>query len=292
MRKTFIIERWMACRCYAALLALAWSIVPCHTAFSQTTPHVAFDVVTIKPSKEAVGGMGLGRSSPNGISLINTTAKSLMRNAYGVKEELISGGPNWINTSEYDVEAKVLNTDAVAPPLSRDQIKQMIQALLADRFKLVAHTEMKEIPVYELTIAKAGPKLQEAKSGDTYANGLKGPDGRTGAGLMMIVDGKFTGQGISISGLVDTLSLVLGRTVVDKTGLTGKYDITLLLPRPEGAAGPMPTPSTDASAKVSSETSSPAFFTVLEEQLGLKLHSAKGLGKTLVIDHIEKPSEN
>lgn len=286
----------MACRCYAALLAFAWSIVPCQSAFSQTTPHAAFDVVTIKPSKEAVGGMGLGRSSPNGISLINTTAKSLMRNAYGVKEELISGGPGWTGTSEYDVEAKILNTDAKTPSLTRDQIKQMIQALLADRFKLVAHTEMKEIPVYELTIAKAGPKLQEAKSGDTYTNGLKGPDGRTGAGFMMIVDGKFIGQGISISGLVDTLSLVLGRTVVDKTGLTGKYDITLQLPRPEGAAGPMPPPSTNAatdrSANVSSETSSPAFFTVIEEQLGLKLHSAKGLGKTLVIDHIEKPSEN
>ena len=78
----------------------------------------------------------------------------------------------------------------------------------------------------------------------------------------------------------------------DARGRTGKYDITLQLPRPDGAAGPMPPPSTDASANTSSESSSPAFFTVIEEQLGLKLHAAKGLGKTLIIDHIEKPSEN
>jgi uncharacterized protein (TIGR03435 family) len=239
--------------------------------------------------------MGLGKSTPDGISLINVTAKMLIANAYGIKQDQISGGPGWVGYSEYDLEAKVLPTDATASPqLSRSQIERMMQALLADRFKLAIHTEMKEIPIYELTIAKGGPRLHQATHGDTYPNGLKGPDGRTSAGMMRIVDHKFTGQAIPLSGLVDTLSIVLHRPVVDKTGLTGRYDITLPL-RVEESAEPMPPNPADGqttSASLPPDTSDPSLFTVFEEELGLKLTSTKGPGKILVIDHIEKPSEN
>jgi uncharacterized protein (TIGR03435 family) len=269
---------------------VAWSFwgVTCHLGAQQVLAAqpvakqnrpLAFDVVTIKPSKASAGGMGLGLSSPDSVSLMNVTPRSLIRAAYGIKEEYISGGPGWVGSDEYDVEGKVLVPDgSTMLPLSRAQISRMMQAMLTDRFKLVVHTEVKVLPVYELTVAKGGPKLKEAVPGNTYADGLKGPDGRSGAGMMMLMDGKFTGQAIALSGLVDTLSLELHRTVVDKTGLSGKYDITIELPREEGAA------ETDGS--------SPTLSTIVEDQLGLKLSSAKGPVKTLVIDHIERPTAN
>jgi uncharacterized protein (TIGR03435 family) len=239
----------------------------------------AFDVVTIKPSDTAVGGMGLGKSTADSVSLINVTAKSLIRSSYEMKEELILGGPGWIGSDEYDVEAKVLPVEGGPPPqLNRKQISLMMQAMLADRFKLAVHSEMREIPVYELTVAKSGQRLKEAAPGDTYSSGLKGPDGRTGAGMMLIDNNKFIGQAIPLSGLVDTLSLLLHRVVVDKTGLPGKYDVIL----------PLPLRTEDGTEDENGAT----LLTIVEEQLGLKLTSAKGKGKVLVIDHIERPSPN
>jgi len=285
------VEHKLDCSRKFLLFMAGWIALTVPSAMAQTSPQPsAFDVATIKPSNTAVGAMGLGKSSPNGISLINVTAKALISNAYGIKDDLISGGPGWVKSSEYDVEAKVLSTGgADTPRLNRNQIRPMMQALLADRFKLVVHNETKELPIYELTIAKGGPKLHEAKPGDTYSNGLKGPDGVPPAGMMMIMNGKFTGQGIALSGLVDTLSRELHRTIVDKTGLTGKYDITLQIPREEhNAPGDDPT----GSASPPPDASGPTLFTIVEEELGLKLNSTKGPVKTLVIDHIERPSEN
>ena len=201
---------------------------------SPAASHQAFDVVTIKPSKTFVGGMGLGKSSKDSVSLINVSPRALIANAYGLKPRLVSGGPDWMDSTEYDIECKVLVTDpSHSPQLTRDQIRLMMQSLLADRFKLSLHTQSRQLPVFALAIAKGGPKLQEAKPGDTYPNGLKGPDGRSGSGMMIVKDQKFTGQAIAISGIVDTLSILLDRTVVDRTGLTGRYDVTLLLPGPE-----------------------------------------------------------
>ena len=240
----------------------------------------AFDVVTIKPSKTAVGGMGLGRSTPDGVEIINSTAKSLIANAYDLKADYIHGGPGWVDTAEYDVTAKVLpGQGAVLPHLDVAQIKRMMKAMLADRFQLVVHEEVKELPVLELTVIKGGVKLHEAAPGDTYPNGLKYPDGKDGIGMMIIQDGVFTAQAVPIANLVDTLSLVLHGTVVDKTGLLGKYDISLPLPREENAP---PGAGVDTAV----------LYRNLEEQLGLKLHAAKGPVRTLVIDHIERPSEN
>jgi uncharacterized protein (TIGR03435 family) len=258
-------------------------------------PPPRFDVISIKPSKTTVGGMGLAQSTADGISIINTTAKLLIANAYGVKQDLVSGGPSWVGSSEFDIDAKVLPAEGATPlHLDRRQLKEMTKALLADRFELKVHAETRELPVYQLTLAKGGSKLKEAQPGDTYPNGVKGPDGKSHAGMMMMLNGRFIGQGIALSGLIDTLSLVLHRPVIDKTGLSGKYDITLTLPRDEPNGTPLPPPvGADASpANVTSESSNPSFFTTIEEQLGLRLESAKGPVEVLVIDHIEKPSAN
>ena len=264
------------------------SVLP---AQSPAASHQAFDVVTIKPSKTFVGGMGLGKSSKDSVSLINVSPRALIANAYGLKPRLVSGGPDWMDSTEYDIECKVLVTDPSHPPqLTRDQIRLMMQSLLADRFKLSLHTESRQLPVFGLAIAKGGPKLQEAKPGNTYPNGLKGPDGRSGAGMMIVQNQKFTGQAIAISGIVDTLSILLDRTVVDRTGLTGRYDVTLQLPRPDRAPSRQGPPTEPSST--SPDDSQPSLFTLVEEQLGLKLISTKAPVETLVIDHIERPSEN
>jgi uncharacterized protein (TIGR03435 family) len=147
-----------------------------------------------------------------------------------------------------------------------------------------------------LVVAKGGPKLHEAKPGDTYPNGLKGFNGQGGGpGMMLMRPGQLTGQGIPLSSLTRLLSQQLGSTVQDKTGLTGKYDFTLQW-TPDRNASPMPgapEPGQQGpAAAASTDASGPSIFTAVQEQLGLKLESQKGPVEVLVIDHVETPSEN
>jgi uncharacterized protein (TIGR03435 family) len=149
------------------------------------------------------------------------------------------GGPRWLNSEHYDIEAKINSaTFDSLRKLSKEQSwlerQRMLQALLADRFKLTIHRETTQLPVYALVIAKRGPKLQEAKPGDAYPNGIKGPDGRPDAGLFMSGRGSITGQGIPVALLARLLTQQLGRTVEDRTGLDGKYDFTLKWTPDEG----------------------------------------------------------
>jgi uncharacterized protein (TIGR03435 family) len=168
--------------------------------------------------------------------------------------------------------------------LSEDQFKLMFQSFLIDRFKLKVHWETKELPVLALVVAKGGPKLQEAKPGDTYANGIKGPDGKPGghAGMMMRGRGRLTGQGIPIASMVPPLTQELGRIVQDKTGLTGKYDIQLRWTTDDAAPD----------SRSASDPSAPSIFTAIQEQLGLKLESRKAPVEVLMIDHVDQPSPN
>ncbi|MDP9051703.1 MAG: TIGR03435 family protein [Acidobacteriota bacterium] len=169
--------------------------------------------------------------SDDGISFVNATAKDMISSAYGIRGDLISGGPGWSDSSGYDVEAKVVAADESGLlRLKSSQRRLMMQSLLSDCFKLVVHTETKEVPIYELTIAKGGSKLKEAKPRDTYSGGVQQPTGPAGAGVVLITDGMFTGQGITLSRFVGNLSQALHNTVVDKKGLTGTYDISVPMP--------------------------------------------------------------
>ena len=252
----------------------------------------AFDVVSVKPNKSE-SGRTLINFTPDGYAATNVAPNLLIEVAYGIRRDLISGGPGWVDSARYDFEAKVAGSDLDAfKKLNRDQRRTMLQPALVDRFKLKAHTEIKQLPVYELAISKGGLKLKEATSGDTYANGIKAPDGGVGRGMMRMAPGQLTAQGIAMSDLVRSLSQQLHRTVIDKTGLTGKYDFELNWapdqgsdPMFKGAEGLQKTDSTPESA-------GPSIFTAVQEQLGLKLQSASGPVETLVIDHIELPSEN
>ena len=178
----------------------------------------------------------------------------------------------------------------------------MLQALLADRFKLTLHRQTTQLGVYVLVVAKNGPKLQEAKPGDTYPNGLKDPEGGSPAGIFRLGRfqggrGELVGQGLSMAKLLRLLSEdILNRSVIDNTGLTGNYDFTLEWKIGDESQGPMFKDMGDHPQVTSSiplpEFSGPSFFNAIQEQLGLKLESQNSPGVVLVIDHVEKPSEN
>jgi uncharacterized protein (TIGR03435 family) len=266
----------------ASLLALT-----AFTAHAQTVPSVeaatakapAFDVISIRLNKDSSQMSGNGsfrmrvgsRSLPDGYSASNIDLKSLLANAYGVRPDQISGGSDWIASNHYDIEAKVVPADGTAlQPLTKEQRNLMLRSLLADRFKLVVHTETKEQPIYELVVAKNGSKLQPAK-----------PDQPTR--MTMGGSGKSSMETAQLSTLIYQLSSQVGRPVVDKTGLTGNYDIKLEWAHDSGASSEDGT-STDASG--------PSIFTAVQEQLGLKLVPTKGPVETLVIDRVEQPTAN
>jgi uncharacterized protein (TIGR03435 family) len=193
------------------------------------------------------------------------------------------GGPAWIESDPYDIEAKPDETTTEQllklTPKQRWPVEQrMQQALFADRLKLKVHFETREMPIFALVVAKGGLRMHEAKPGDTYANGLKGGDGKAfGGGSYMVGNGKMTAQGISMDSLAANLAGTTGHIVSNKTGLTGVYDFTL-----QYADSDPPPPDSTA----------PSIYTAIEEQLGLKLESSKGPVQVLVIDHVERPSAN
>jgi uncharacterized protein (TIGR03435 family) len=272
------------------------SAAPGVTASTDATAEIKvpeFDVVSVKPDKSGTGMMRI-RSTSDGYSATNVSPKLLIQMAYGIRQDLISGAPGWTDSSRYDFDAKVAGADVDAlKKLSPEQRRTMLQPALADRFKLKVHSETKQLPVFELVVAKGGSKLKEATPGDTYANGIKGVDGVGRAGTMRMGPGQLTGQGVPIATLVNLLAQQLHQTVIDKTGLTGKYDLELTW-APDQSSDPMfkGTDGAQQKADPAPDSTGPSIFTALQEQLGLKLQSTKGPVETLVVDHIEMPSEN
>ena len=262
-------------------------------AQNTTVLTLGYESVSIKPAHNT-GGIVRSRMMmmPDGFTATNVTLHDVIRVAYGVKDNQISGGPDWLNSEIYDVATKIDKSVAdELRKLSEDrralENQRLLQALLADRFRLALHRETKELPAYTLVIAQNGPKLQEAKSGDTYPNGVKGLDGLPlGPHTMNMGEGVLTGQGVPVATLVGSLSRQLGgRLVVDKTGLSGKYDFALQWTPKEGGQ-----PGTDSAA--STQSSGPSIFAAMEEQLGLKLEPQTVATEILAIDHVERPSES
>lgn len=188
--------------------------------------------------------------------------------AYDVRNHQISGGPKWRDSAVFNIEAKA--ESAIPPgPDGTHIFRLMLQSLLAERFRLAVHHETHQEQVYELVIDKGGSKLRERT----------GP----GGGLRMAL-GQLTGVAVPLFLLVNQLSRQLGHTVIDKTGLTGKYDFTVKWEPDSGAFGP--------DAPVAPDSSGPSIFTAVREDLGLRLQSAKGPVEIIVIDHVEKPDAN
>ncbi|MBZ5489550.1 MAG: TIGR03435 family protein [Acidobacteriia bacterium] len=238
---------------------------------------------------------------PDSLTAKNQTLQELLKLAYGVQASQISGGPDWLATARFNVEAKLdESTVAELKKLGPEQQKMerdlMFQNLLADQFKVALHRESKLLPGYALVIAKNGPKVQQAKPGDTYPNGIKGPDGLP-AGPHKFTFGPegVIVQALPMSFVSNNLATHLGQPVVDRTGLTGDYDFTMKFSPGGGTAArsneQTGTKTTTMPVNSMSEHNA-ALIAAVEEQLGLKLDQQTIPLPVLVIDRAEKPAAN
>jgi uncharacterized protein (TIGR03435 family) len=261
----------------------------------------SFEAASIKPTKSGTPGLFRISLEPGGRFVANgVNVSTLIQIAYNVKENQISGAPSWFNSDRFDIQAKP--DDAAAAEMQKlpleqrgEQSRQMLQSLLADRFKLKLGHETKELSVYLLTVAKNGPRFHESATPNHQGAAGSGPPR---AGIMMNGRGQLTVTDAKLEMFANVLSHQLGRIVLDKTGLSGKYDFTLhWTPGPnEGPMMPGPGPGPDregpGGAPPPPEQSGPSLFTALQEQLGLKLESQKAPVDILVVEHVERPSEN
>jgi uncharacterized protein (TIGR03435 family) len=240
------------------------------TAFAQPR----FDVASVKPNQSGER-MDYGLQA-DGMFGRNMPAIGWIQIAYQVKEFQIVG-PAWISAEKFDIEAKTESA-----PHSSSRIYAMLQSLLAERFNLKLHRETRESTVYALVLARSGLKMKLSKDQSLWAGDFPdgSPDGRpvTGGSPTELAPGRFLGQAIPMTMFVNLLAGPLGRPVINKTGLTGRYDIDL---RYDPVSGQSPDTA-----------DTPSLFSVIQEQLGLRLESEKGPVEFLVIDHIERPSVN
>lgn len=221
----------------------------------QAADKVEFDVVSIKPA-DPTSPAHMTQQTPGGFRGRNLRLFELIMTAWHLNRDQLIGGPNWLETAGWDIDARF---PAGSTPA---QTSQMMQAMLASRFQFASHRETRALPIYALIVAKGGTKLQEADE----------PTGGMSAGARLIRYRSGT-----MAELASQLSGYVGRYVADRTGLTGKYAINL-------SFAPLdPGSSTD---------DAPSIFQALQEQAGLKLELTKGPVEVLVIDHAEKPAPN
>jgi uncharacterized protein (TIGR03435 family) len=239
----------------------------------------AYTVASIKPNKSSDDRFMLRPLPGGGLTATGVTLKMLIGFAYGVFAYQISGGPTWIGTERWDIQAK---TDGVEGRLPPAQSGALLRALIEDRFQLKARRESKEMPVYALVVAKNGPKPKLHPSDPANAK----PSAMLGGGSGIFTDS-------SMAGFAARLSEQLGRPVIDRTDLKGGYDFTLQwTPAPgEGSAESIGLPPR-AEPPAPGDSNGPSIFTALQDQLGLKLESTKGPAEILIIDNVERPSEN
>jgi len=259
---------------YAVILIAASMI--CNVIRAQTEsanpPNPHFDVASVKPAKPEGGPFSIVVEESGRFVALNATPKRLIEFAYSLMDNDVAAGANWIDSATFDVLAK-----PEGPPVPANErgaimrkggpYRLMVRSLLADRFQLKTHRERRESTVYDLAVAKRGFLLQPA----TDIKGI-----RLGTGMI--------GGQMTLDTLTQGLTRQLGRTVINRTGLTGTYDLTLHYePLTAGA------PNTDETAP---STDKPSIFTAIDTQLGLKLEARKEMVEVLMIDSIQRPSEN
>jgi uncharacterized protein (TIGR03435 family) len=262
----------------ATLMQLAHAQQPTADGPCAAQPRATFDVATIKPSDKPAGGASMHTRRDSMIS--GGVLRRLILFGYDLRDFQVTGGPDWVNTQVWEIKAtfdppepEEGTLDEAGRKAVQLREQQRVQSLLADRFHFKCHFTTKELPIYELVPTKSGAKLTATTASDEKRHSISSNGNGRKTDLVA--------TGVTLDELIGhLLSNEVGRTVVDKTGLTGSYDITLTwMPAMASAA------DTDAA-------SGPTIFTALEEQLGLKLMPAKGPVQVLVIDSVEKPSEN
>ena len=251
----------------------AWAL-PAPPKTMPADAPLTFEVATVKPSDPNRPGK-LFTIKGRDVLTINTTLADLMTMAYGVHLRQISGGPTWMESDKFDVQGR----PQVEGVPSQVQLRGLIKNLLADRFKLTVHNEKKELPAYVITAGSRGQKLTQNTSNP---NGLPGLFFK-GLGNLNCTNATMT----DLAGILQ--SAVLDRPVVDKTGIQGKYDFTLIWTPDESqfrTFGGAPVPSQN------DPNAPPGLFTAIQEQLGLRLESTTAPVDVIVIDRVEKPAAN
>jgi uncharacterized protein (TIGR03435 family) len=234
----------------------------------QQTPRVEFEVAVIKPAKAGARG-SFFEIAPGGerFTATNAPLRVLIMMAYGVADWQVYDGPRWMNSAGFDIEA------IPERPASREQIFQMLQSLLSDRFQLKLHKETREVPVYILAEAGKTYGLHENRSGNS-------PRVETGE------KGQVVFHSFSMAQLARYLSLRLRRDVIDKTMLAGSYDFELLF------TSETPSPSDITTTEPAGDSSRPSLPDAVQDQLGLRLQLQKASSDILIIDAALQPSEN
>lgn len=283
-----------------AVFAQAVSSTAAEPLTSADGKPLIFDVVSIREEKSAWGPQSPVQveSTPDSYRMKGVPLMAVIQIAYLPSQGALHFGPNQIvglpealAPVRYNIEAKVSAADLPKwndPAFQPAMLRTMLQAMLADRFKLVIRRETKVVPIYEMTVGRRGPKFKSSEGASLAEIQQKLPDTRALRGGAVVATGPNPGQqwlfGVTMPSLGDFLSPMAGRPIHDKTGLTGKYDLTYQLE--------LPGSSRDGGSARPPDFFSSQILYVLQDQLGLKLSSAKGTMESLVIDHVETPSEN
>jgi uncharacterized protein (TIGR03435 family) len=241
--------------------ALKFAFVLLTPALLAAQTPVSFEVASVRPNRSGSLNTRIDLMEGGRLRITNASLKTLVRNAYGLQAFQFDGGPAWLDTDMYDIEAKTGRQEKI----TEAELPALLQSLLADRFHLKTHWESREATVYALRIDKGGLKMKASGGDET-------PLVDTGRGVNRM---HIKGVGQPLSVLTQNLANRLGRIVTDRTGLTGKFDFAIEW-----------DPQSDA------EAAGPSLFTVLKEQLGLRLDTEKGHMDVLVVDSAEKPSDN
>jgi len=275
------------------------------SAVSATTPAqtYAFEVVSIRQNKTPRGReMPPFGPTPNGYRMTNMPLILPLLTAYvpqvgntgSYNHDQVKNYPDWMDRERYDIDARISDEDRAAwqnPTAQKAMLQSMLQAMLVERCKLKVHREVKEATVYSLVLGKGGIKFKETDPAAEHSGGIKLPWGGVMAQLPPSKDapgGTLILYGASTASLATLLSQMsqLGHPIEDNTGLTGKYDITIRMPEYTP-----PAPNEPNGVESASDHGSTMVYSVVES-LGLKMVSSKGQVETLVIDHMEHPSEN
>jgi uncharacterized protein (TIGR03435 family) len=273
-------------------------------AWAQTRP-AAFEVASIKPNPNCRND-GRGGPSAGRLDLPCITPRALVRMAYGMfagdqlnaRRLEVTGGPSWLDTEQYHITAK-----AEGSPSGPQMMGPMMRALLEERFHLKIHVEPKETAVFAMTVAKDGPKLTPAKPGGCVPIDLNRPERPDpsqpmpkycGLGSMRMSDGRQVAEvwGTTLDEFAGRmLSTWTGRPVIDKTGLSGRFDVRVEFTF-QHAGGPVTLNGEAVPSPPAAEGAGPSIFTALQQQLGLKLSPEKMPMDIVVVDSAQRPTEN
>ncbi|HYR86145.1 MAG TPA: TIGR03435 family protein [Terriglobia bacterium] len=253
-----------------------------------------FDVVSVKPNKSGDGNVTF-RLQPGGrFVATNATVRMLLRLAYLPMQDFqFVGGPNWLSTDHFDIQAQAEGA------LSQDENRVAVRAMLEDRFQLKTHREAREGPAYTLLVGKDGPKVKSVDAPLPPQRVAPPPPPGPGPipasftpppGAVFRGNGNLIASAVPMSQIIDALAAILGRPVVDKTGLTGFFDVRLQFSPESASLAETGAPSLEQ--PVGNNPLIPSLFTAIQEQLGLRLEASKTLAEVLIIDSVQKPSEN